>query len=131
MAKRTPRSQAEDAAATTPAEPSKGGRARARKSSTAAQGDPVTADDPTVASAPTIDTTEAARPAPSDQHPPEDAIGTEPRVSEANRFERGGAPTHDEIRRRAYELYLARGGRHGMDHDDWYRAEQELRGKTS
>lgn len=34
----------------------------------------------------------------------------------------------DRIAARAYELYLARGGRHGMDMDDWLDAERELKG---
>ena len=40
--------------------------------------------------------------------------------------------THDReaVARRAYELYLSRGGEHGRAEDDWYRAEQELRGKN-
>jgi len=33
----------------------------------------------------------------------------------------------DRIARRAYELYLARGGEGGQDIDDWLQAEQELR----
>ena len=33
---------------------------------------------------------------------------------------------HGDIARRAYEIYLARGGTHGQDIDDWVRAEQEL-----
>jgi hypothetical protein len=33
----------------------------------------------------------------------------------------------EEIRRRAYELYLARGGRPGNQHEDWVRAEQQVR----
>ena len=32
----------------------------------------------------------------------------------------------EEIRRRAYELYLARGGP-GNPHEDWLRAEQQVR----
>lgn len=32
----------------------------------------------------------------------------------------------EEIRRRAYEIYEERGGRHGLDQDDWFRAEQEV-----
>jgi hypothetical protein len=35
-------------------------------------------------------------------------------------------PTTEEIATRAYYLYLERGGQHGCDQDDWYRAEQEL-----
>jgi len=36
-------------------------------------------------------------------------------------------PTHDEIARRAYQLYEARGGEHGRNVDDWFEAERELR----
>jgi hypothetical protein len=36
----------------------------------------------------------------------------------------------DEVTRRAYELYEQRGGEHGHDWDDWFRAEQELRART-
>ena len=49
---------------------------------------------------------------------PEDANG--PRPSS------GG--TRDHIATRAYELYLARGGNHGGDFDDWITAERELAG---
>jgi hypothetical protein len=37
------------------------------------------------------------------------------------------APTEDEIRMRAYERYLERGGGHGADFDDWLAAESDLR----
>lgn len=40
------------------------------------------------------------------------------------RFE--ATPTHDEIARRAHQLYEARGGEHGRDVEDWLRAEREL-----
>jgi hypothetical protein len=32
----------------------------------------------------------------------------------------------EDIARRAYELFLERGGEHGRDLDDWLRAEREL-----
>ncbi|HEY3044481.1 MAG TPA: DUF2934 domain-containing protein [Vicinamibacterales bacterium] len=32
----------------------------------------------------------------------------------------------EDIARRAYELFLERGGEHGGDLDDWLRAEREL-----
>ena len=38
-------------------------------------------------------------------------------------------PTLDDIRRRAYERYLARGAGDGMDFEDWLDAERELRGQ--
>ena len=35
-------------------------------------------------------------------------------------------PGAEEIARRAYELFLARGGAHGRDQEDWLLAESEL-----
>ena len=35
-------------------------------------------------------------------------------------------PIRDAIANRAYELFLARGGGHGHDAEDWLAAEQEL-----
>jgi hypothetical protein len=38
-----------------------------------------------------------------------------------------GNPAHDEnIRRRAYEICLERGGQPGRELDDWLKAEREL-----
>ena|SRR5688572_8191561 len=36
-------------------------------------------------------------------------------------------PAHDEIARRAYQLYEERGGTHGRDLEDWFQTERELR----
>ena len=36
-------------------------------------------------------------------------------------------PTEQDIRDRAYQMYLERGARHGRDFDDWLRAEDELK----
>lgn len=36
------------------------------------------------------------------------------------------APTHEDIARRAYEIFLNRGGEHGFDLEDWLQAEQQL-----
>jgi hypothetical protein len=35
-------------------------------------------------------------------------------------------PDEKEIATRAYQLFVARGGEHGRDLDDWLRAKQEL-----
>lgn len=35
-------------------------------------------------------------------------------------------PTLEEIQSRAYQIYLARGCKHGHDMDDWLQAEYEL-----
>jgi hypothetical protein len=36
-------------------------------------------------------------------------------------------PTHEQVAQRAYDIFLARGGVDGMDLDDWFRAERELK----
>jgi hypothetical protein len=38
----------------------------------------------------------------------------------------GSSPSFEQIQRRAYELFMARGGTHGCDWADWFTAEQEL-----
>ena len=38
--------------------------------------------------------------------------------------------SRDEIARRAYEIYVQRGGENGMDVEDWLRAEKEVSGKA-
>jgi hypothetical protein len=40
----------------------------------------------------------------------------------------GGKSANEEIRRRAYEIYLGRGGQPGGEMDDWLQAERELEG---
>lgn len=49
------------------------------------------------------------------------------KASNAVAQEHRRGPTHDEIARRAYELYLARGSRPGHQDEDWLQAERELR----
>jgi hypothetical protein len=39
------------------------------------------------------------------------------------------SPTEEEIRYRAYLLYIERGGGHGMDFEDWVTAERELKNR--
>ncbi|MGA2860035.1 MAG: DUF2934 domain-containing protein [Candidatus Sulfotelmatobacter sp.] len=39
----------------------------------------------------------------------------------------GSEPTEDEIRKRAYEIHLARSGGPGNEIDDWLKAEAELK----
>ena len=38
----------------------------------------------------------------------------------------GNSPSFEQIQRRAYELFEARGGNHGHDWADWFSAEREL-----
>jgi Protein of unknown function (DUF2934) len=48
-----------------------------------------------------------------------------------SRSQNGAAKVSDEqIRERAYQLYLERGRQHGNHEDDWFRAESELRGHS-
>ena len=54
--------------------------------------------------------------------PPADALAVQAGVL-------GQEPTEDDIRRRAYERYLERGGGDGMDFEDWLAAERDLRSK--
>jgi hypothetical protein len=37
--------------------------------------------------------------------------------------------SEEDIRRRAYEIYLENGDSYSDELDDWYRAERELRGE--
>ena len=43
--------------------------------------------------------------------------------------ELAGIPSVEQIRQRAYEIYLERGGVHGSDEDDWLEAERVLASK--
>jgi Protein of unknown function (DUF2934) len=57
---------------------------------------------------------------------------TEPQPTEASGGEERAAGTGGnsaldaEIRRRAYQLYVERGGEHGRDLDDWLQAKREF-----
>lgn len=59
-------------------------------------------------------------------------VGTPEAVSQVAPMKEEGsknAPTLEEIRQRAFEIYIARGGTHGCDLDDWLQAERELQEK--
>jgi len=43
----------------------------------------------------------------------------------------GSADMGEHVSRRAYDLYLARGGEHGRDLEDWTQAERELAGGSA
>ncbi|HVG58963.1 MAG TPA: DUF2934 domain-containing protein [Hyalangium sp.] len=36
-------------------------------------------------------------------------------------------PSHEQIARRAYEIFMARGNKQGDPEQDWFQAERELR----
>jgi hypothetical protein len=52
-----------------------------------------------------------------------------PGILQSDSAEEGGknGPTPAEIRQRAFEIHIERGGIHGCDLDDWMQAERELR----
>jgi len=50
---------------------------------------------------------------------------------EGKRAAHANGNLEEEIRRRAYELFQERGGEHGHEHEDWFRAEAEVRGRSS
>jgi hypothetical protein len=61
--------------------------------------------------------------------PGDDAAAGDARSARGDQRVRTSEPTDEDIRRRAYQMYLERGGGHGEDLDDWVRAEQELKTK--
>jgi hypothetical protein len=68
-------------------------------------------------------TKEAAMPKRESKKP---AAKTGRQTSMAKRAKPSPQPTREDIERRAYEIYLERGGTEGSEMDDWLRAEQEL-----
>ena len=53
-------------------------------------------------------------------------LHTSPTQPHAEDISANHAPNHDEIRRRAYEIHLERGGTSGRELDDWLQAESEF-----
>jgi Protein of unknown function (DUF2934) len=121
MAKRPAKSQADDSGTAAPAQP------RARRSRAPA----TTSESAEVAQA--LGATET-QPAPAESN---SGRANSQRQSETDRGSRdaltsesvsmGSEPSEEDIRMRAYHLYLERGGAPGSDFDDWLEAERELR----
>ena len=61
----------------------------------------------------------------SESKPP--AAAEQPSMAAHGEHTNGNSPTREDIERRAYELFIARGAIHGNDLEDWFRAEQEFR----
>jgi hypothetical protein len=108
MAKKATRSTADDT--TAPVEGASKGARRSAKLNSAP-------DRPENISETLVAREAAADPAERVQQAPGDAVAARP----------SSEPSDEEIRARAYEMYLERGGNHGLDFDDWVRAERELR----
>src|ERR1044071_911894 len=68
-----------------------------------------------------------------DREPPTQMVGTPATVPNATGDIRNAVehlaiePTHEDIARRAYQLFEDRGREHGHDLEDWLQAERELR----
>jgi Protein of unknown function (DUF2934) len=63
----------------------------------------------------------------SSKNPPTPA-GKRPSRKSSSQQPRPTGPTGEEIRFRAYEIYLERGRSDGQDLEDWLQAEKELKG---
>jgi DUF2934 family protein len=57
------------------------------------------------------------------------AVGPVPNQPASDETRPNRSPSHEEISRRAYELWAQRGGVGGNAQEDWLRAEQELRAR--
>ena len=127
MAKRTPRSEAEDTTtagaptrqqAPPPSQTPSGTERRSRERSERSA-----ADERAQETAPEASDTFAARPGSSEGNEPDD------RSASMSSEQPAGEPTEEEIRSRAYLLYIERGGGDGMDFEDWVNAERELKNR--
>jgi hypothetical protein len=63
------------------------------------------------------------------EHQNVESQGTSATQGEAN-TSAADSPRIEEIRIRAYEIYVERGGQPGHDVDDWLQAEQDLEPKV-
>ena len=112
MAKRTSnRSSAQDAGVATPAQ-QKTRRSRAAEA-------PPSAEPDMIAAAPGV------QPSENNTGIPSEAGDDAPLES----MSMGSEPSKEDIRLRAYQRFLERGGGHGMDFEDWLEAERELKNR--
>ena len=51
-------------------------------------------------------------------------------AAEAMRSRVGRNVTQEQVARRAYEIYMARGAQPGRHEEDWYQAERELKERS-
>src|SRR5215207_7865755 len=129
MAKRTSnKSQANDAATATPAQP----KTRRSRGPAAPEAD-------TIGAFPDVERTEnddaALNAASGDEQPASAMSGrsdqkggsAEWSPAQTSSTSMGSEPSAEDIRMRAYQRYLERGGSHGQDFEDWLEAERELK----
>jgi DUF2934 family protein len=111
MAKRTPRSHANETPASHTENASIPARPKARRSR------PGSAPEDTIGAYPGVERSE------DDGTIARAVAGNESSASRSM----GSEPSDEDIRMRAYQRYLERGGSHGMAFDDWLEAERELK----
>jgi hypothetical protein len=58
-------------------------------------------------------------------------LGHEPSISNGGTRKTKRMPNEEEIRMRAYQIFLSRNGNGGSPEEDWLQAEEELRGKPT
>jgi hypothetical protein len=120
MAKRTTSSSTGNASPTPPGAPVPPARATRARSRTPKSAQPLDS----------VTTGEARRSGPASAAPNR-AEASDVQIAAADdkttSVSMASEPSEEDIRRRAYQMYLDRGGDHGGDFDDWLRAEEELR----
>ncbi|GMT99673.1 hypothetical protein KH5H1_37930 [Corallococcus caeni] len=68
-----------------------------------------------------------SQPNPAPKAAPERTEDKKPAATASAPTSKTAAPTQEQIARRAYEIFQARGGTHGNPEHDWHQAERELR----
>ena len=66
----------------------------------------------------------------SAQRRTDDSVATAPDRAPTVRLDAATDISEHDIARRAYDLYLTRGGEPGHDMEDWLQAERELRSRS-
>jgi hypothetical protein len=121
MAKQPPRTPNSNAPTDRPAQPDKPRRTRAGAVPSRSEAQATAAPPQEAKGIAEIDDTFAARRTANDTRPDEAS------QSEKRSTSMASSPSEEDIRMRAYQRYLERGGGHGMDFEDWLEAERELK----
>src|SRR5262249_19906462 len=120
MAKRTPRSSADDSGAVPASAQPKPRRQRASAAPPTVQADTIAADA-------RVERQESPEAENHSTGIPSEAGDDAPLES----MSMGSEPSEADIRMRAYHRYLERGGTHGTEFEDWLEAERELRAERN
>lgn len=59
------------------------------------------------------------------------AVATRPAATKSAPSTRGPLPTHDQISKRAHEIWIKRGCKPGQDEQNWLEAEKQLRAEMA